>query len=189
MVQITRTRPDSRCSSRCLTTTPIPCTLWKPSSQAGISCMVVVPIITGRLGRIRRRAEARTRQTGVYFTQPPLRTPFARVLVPGSGMPKQKNALLKRPHTSLSQHRTAARRRPPGGGVHHHTTTPPRQRGGRRTPRGRDPPNGGTACFERPYTSAIGACLVSFFVVHSSSSSVVSGQSVVVVVLGAVHDT
>ena len=61
-------------------------------------------------------------RNGVYFTQPPRRNPIARVLVPRSGMPKQKNALLKRPHTSLS---TA---RPPGG-VDRHTTTP-RQRGG-----------------------------------------------------------
>ena len=74
---------------------------------------------TGRLGRIRRRAEARTRQTAVYFTQPPPRTPFARVLVPGSGMPKPKNAFLKRPH--LTQHRAAAAR-----SVHRHT--PLRQR-------------------------------------------------------------
>ena len=43
------------------------------------------------VGRIRRRAEGRTGQTGVYFTQPPRRTPFARVLVPGSGATKKKH--------------------------------------------------------------------------------------------------
>ena len=47
---------------------------------------------TGRLGRIRRRAEARTHQTGIYFTQPPPLTPFALVLVPGSGMQWWRNA-------------------------------------------------------------------------------------------------
>ena len=75
--------------------------------------------------QIHRRSCRRTPETGVYFTQPPRRNSIARVLIPGSGMPKQKNALLKRPHTSLS---TA---RPPGGVHCHHTTTTPRQRGGR----------------------------------------------------------
>ena len=62
---------------------------------------------TGRLGRIRRRAEGRTGQTGVYFTQPPRRTPFARVLVPGSGVTKQKKMHFNTP--APTQHHRAKR--------------------------------------------------------------------------------
>ena len=46
---------------------------------------------TGRLiSQIRCPAGRRTPQTGIYFSQPPRRTAIARVLVPGSGVPKPK---------------------------------------------------------------------------------------------------
>ena len=116
--------------------------------------------------QICRRSHRRTPETGVYFTQPPRRNPIARVLVPGSGMPKHtKKRTLKAP-AHLTQHRAAARRSAPP-----HDDPLANEAGA--TPRGRYPPTGGTAWFERPYTSAIGACLVSFVVRRRRQRSVV----------------
>ena len=81
--------------------------------------MPLADLITGQCTslvacRICWRSRRRTPETGVCFTQPPRRNPIARVLVPGSGTPKQKNALLKlKSPAHLTQHRAAARKSAP----------------------------------------------------------------------------
>ena len=63
--------------------------------------------------------ERRIPQTGVYVPQPPRRNLIARVLVPGSGVSKQQNALLKRalPHSAQRSRPECSATRPLANGA------------------------------------------------------------------------
>ena len=110
---------------------------------------------TGLASHIRRAQPPTNPLNGGLFHATAATKPGCAGAGSGERHDETKNALLKHPNTSLSTAR-------PSGGVHRHTATP-RQRGGV-TPWGRYPPTGGAACSERPYTSAIGARLVSFVI-------------------------
>ena len=99
---------------------------------------VVVLDHTGRLGRIRRRAEGRTRQTAVYFPQPPQRNPIARVLVPRSGVSKPKKRTFKAP----APHSAPRGGRPECAPPHAPLPTGPRHGAGIRPPEGRHASSG-----------------------------------------------
>ena len=127
-------------------------------------------LYTGLLCQGRRRSRRRTPETGVYFTHPPRRNPIARVLVPGSGVPKQKKRTSKAPE-HLTQHRAAAR----GSAPPHDDPSPtgqraPRHGAGIRPPGGRHVSSGHIRARLAP-------------VLYRSTSSfvvLVSGQPVVV---------